>query len=129
MTAHAAHAAHAASLAPAGGLVLLVAAAVLGVPGWLAYTGRWRRWTAGPYGSAFPYFPFGLAWMCAGGMLLGLFWLISAAGSAAAGISAVVLGLPGLVMFGCGLVFLLRTPQRFLPAWYRKSRPHPRAPR
>ena len=129
LTVYLAHGAQTAPLTPAGGLLLLAAAAVLGIPGWLAYTGKWRRWATGPYGSAFPYFPFGLAWMCAGGILLGVFWLISALGNIAAEISAVVLGLPGMAMFCCGLVFLLRTPRRFLPPWYRKFRPYPKAPR
>jgi hypothetical protein len=82
----------------ADGLLLIAGAVLLGLPGWLAYTGKWRRWTNGPYGKTFPYFPFGLAWMCAGG----------------------VIGLPAIAIFLCGLAFMLRTPRRFLPAWYRE---------
>ncbi len=100
----------------ADGLLLIAGAVLLGLPGWLAYTGKWRRWTNGPYGRALPYFPFGLAWMCGGGMLLGAASLISAFSSGAAG----VLGIPAIVVFLCGLGFMLRTPRRFLPAWYRE---------
>jgi hypothetical protein len=119
----------ASGLAPVDGLLLLAGAVLLGLPGWLAYTGKWRRWTSGPYGRAFPYFPFGLAWMCAGGILLGVFSMISALGHIAADIVAVLLGIPGIAMFCCGLAFLLRTPKPFLPLWYREFRQYSRGPR
>lgn len=126
---YAAQGAQTRGLAPADGLLLLAGAVLLGLPGWLAYTGKWRRWTSGPYGKAFPYFPFGLAWMCAGGILLGTFSLISALGNIATDIAAVVLGIPGIAMFCCGLAFLLRTPRLFLPPWYREFRQYSRGPR
>jgi hypothetical protein len=116
LTVYAGQATQTTAFTPADGLLLLVGAVLLVLPGWLAYTGRWRRWTNGSYGKAFPYFPFGLAWMCAGGMLLGLASLISGLSSGAAG----VLGIPAIVVFLCGLAFMLRTPRRFLPAWYRE---------
>lgn len=124
-----AQSAQATGLAPLDGLFLLAGGVLLGLPGWLAYTGKWRRWTRGSYGRAFPYFPFGLAWMCAGAILLGAFSLVSALGGIATHIVAIVLGIPGIVMFCCGLVFLLRTPRLFLPPWYREFRHYSRGPR
>lgn len=129
LTVYAHSAQTATSTTPAAGLLLLAGAAVLGLPGWLAYAGKWRRWTTDARGSAFPYFPFGMAWMGAGGVLLGAASLLSALGSVAADVSSVVLGIPGIAMACCGLAFLLRTPRRFLPSWYRESRPYPKAPR
>lgn len=118
-----------ATFTPATGLLLFAGAAVLGLPGWLAYAGKWRRWTSGARGHTFPHFPFGLAWMGTGGVLLGVVSLFSALGNIAADIASVLLGIPGIAMFCCGLVFFVRTPRRFLPPWYRKFRPAAKASR
>jgi hypothetical protein len=109
------------ALNPAGALLLLAGGVVLGMPGWLAYAGRWRRWTTGSYGSAFPTFPFGLAWIGAAAVLAGLAALIAALGHVAADIAYIVLGVPAIALFCCGVVFLIGTPRRFQPAWYRDS--------
>lgn len=100
----------------------LIAALIIGLPGWLAYVGKWRRWATDSYGSRLPYLPFGLAWMMTGAVLLSLFSLLAALGHAAADIAAVVLGLPAIAIFCCGLVFAVRTPRRFWPPWYRELR-------
>jgi len=116
-----------AGFTPISALSLIVAAIVLfGLPGWLAYTGKWQRWTSSPHGATFPYMPFGMAWMGIGGILVGIFGLLSALGNVAAAISALIFGLPGIAMFCCGLVFAIRTPHRFLPAWYREFRQYSR---
>jgi hypothetical protein len=120
LIASATQAAVTSTFGPADALRVMAGSAVLGVPGWLAYSGRWRRWTTGAYGSVFRNFPFGLAWMGAGGILLGLAALISGLGRAAGDAAGVVLGIPAIVIFCCGVVFALRTPRRFLPAWYRQ---------
>src|ERR1700724_1162133 len=101
---------------------MLAGGVALGVPGWLAYAGKWRRWTTGSYGSAFPYFPFGLAWIGMAAVLVGLASLMAALGLGAALISYIVLGIPAIVMFCCGVVFLIWTPRRCWPAWYRELR-------
>jgi hypothetical protein len=101
-----------------GALLLLAGGVVVGLPGWLAYAGAWRRWTSDARGSALPYFPFGLAWLGAAVVLAGLAALIGVLGHIAAIIAYLVLGLPGAVMFCCGLVFFIWTPRRFRPAWY-----------
>ena len=103
--------------APVNGLLLLVGGVFFGLPGWLAYTGKWRRWTRSFRGRTFPYFPFGLAWMGAGAILLGLFSVVSTLDNI---VSAAVLGIPGIAVFCCGLAFLLRTPRFLLPRWYRE---------
>jgi hypothetical protein len=110
------------TLGAGGALLLLAGGVVLGLPGWLAYAGKWQRWTTGSYGSAFPYFPFGLAWIGAAAVLAGLAALLAAIGHTAAVIAYLVLGVPAVVMFCCGVAFGIRTPQRLRPAWYRDSR-------
>ncbi|HEU5387947.1 MAG TPA: hypothetical protein VFV73_18790 [Streptosporangiaceae bacterium] len=122
MIGNAAPAGPASALPPAGALLLLAGAVALGLPGWLAYAGRWRRWWTGSYGAAFPFFPFGLAWMGAGAVLVALFSLLAALGQVAADLAAIAFGLPGVVAFCCGLAFAARTPRRLQPAWYRESR-------
>ena len=109
------------TLGAAGALLLLAGGIVLGLPGWLAYAGKWRRWTTGSYGSAFPYFPFGLAWIGMAAVLSGIASLIAGLGHIAAIIAYIVLGIPAIVMFCCGVVFGIRTPRRFRPAWYQDS--------
>jgi hypothetical protein len=120
LIASATQAAVTSTFGPADALRLMAGSAVLGLPGWLAYSGRWRRWTTGAYGSAFRNFPFGLAWMGAGGILLSLAGLIAGLGRTPGDVAYVVLGVPAIVIFCCGVVFALRTPRRFLPAWYHQ---------
>lgn len=108
------------TIGPGYALLTMAGCALLGLPGWLAYTGRVRRWTAGPFGRALPYFPFGLAWMGAGGFGVSLAGLIAALGRIAADVAYLILGVPGFAMFFCGLVFAFWTPRRLRPAWYRQ---------
>jgi apolipoprotein N-acyltransferase len=124
LTAFAAQGAQSAGFMPVDGLLLIVVGAFFGIFGLLAYTGKSRRWTSSPQGRAFPYFPFGLAWMGAGIVIVGIFGLISALGTIAAYISVVVFALPGFALFFCGLAFVIRTPRRFLPTWYLEYRGH-----
>ena len=109
----------------ADALRFIAASVVLWLPGGLAYAGKWRRWTGSAQGRAFPYFPFGLAWMGAGTVLLGLFSLVSALGGAAVPVAAVVFGVPGLAVYCAGLAFLVRTPRRLLPRWFLEFRRRP----
>lgn len=109
------------ALGAGGGLLLMAGGVVFGIPGCLAYAGRWRRWSSGSLGSAFPYFPFGVAWIGAGAVLAGLACLIAALGPAAAIIAYIVLGLPAFAVFCCGAVFLIWTPRRFRPIWCRDT--------
>jgi UPF0716 family protein affecting phage T7 exclusion len=122
---HAAQGGQSAAIPPLTSLYMIIAACALFViPGWFAYTGKWRRWTASARGRAFPYAPFGMTWMGAGAVLVGVFGLLSALGSVAGAIAAIVFALPGFVLFFCGLAFAIRTPRRFLPPWYREYRDH-----
>jgi hypothetical protein len=108
-------------------LLVLIGGGFFGVPGLLAYTGKWRHWRTGFRGSTFPNFPFGLAWMGAGTVLLGMFSLVAELGRVATYIAVVVFGLPAIAMFCCGLAFFIYTPRRFLPPWYREVRDRKRA--
>lgn len=130
MIGYMAQSAQATGIDPVDGLLLLLGGGVFfALPGCLAYAGKWRRWTRDYHGRTLPYFPFGLAWMGAGAVLLGLFCVVSALGGIAVVVAAIVLGVPGIAVFCCGLVFLLWTPRFLLPPWYREFRQLSRGPR
>jgi len=98
-----------------GTLALMAAIAVVFVlPGWLAYTGRWRDWVNYPF---VLYAPLAMLWIGAGGELLSLGVLVSDAGARPAG---QVLGAIGMALIVVGGILLFWTPPPLRPRWHRE---------
>jgi len=95
-------------------VLLIVVGALLLVPGLLAYTGAWRRWSD----PTVLHWPFGLAWAGVGLALVGagaLLWSTSAP-------VADVVQQVGLAVCVLGIVFAFWLPQFLLPRWYRDAK-------
>jgi hypothetical protein len=99
-------------------VLLVVLGALLLVPGLLAYTGAWRRWSD----STVLHWPFGLAWAGVGLALVGVGGLLWSTSTPVADVLQQV----GLAVCVLGIVFAFWLPQFLLPRWYREAKPSAR---
>lgn len=99
------------------GNVLLLAGLVFFflIPGWLAYTGRWRDWARAQW---VLYAPLAGFWIGAGGVVFTLGVLMVDTPLEPLGLVLGVIGLAGYVLGG---LFLFWTPKRLQPQWLKDT--------
>lgn len=99
-------------------LIMMAGGAIFALlPGWLAYSGKWRSWRSSSYTL---YAPFSCFWMGVGLEVAGLGFLLGMADFLP--FLAVVLGYAGLAILLLGVFCLPWTPPPLQPRWLREER-------
>lgn len=99
-------------------LAMMALAGVVGIiPGWLAYSGKWRSWRLSSYTL---YAPLACFWMGIGFEVAGVGALLEEAGLPSLLAKAFIYA--GVAFLPFGLFCLFWTPSPLQPRWFREER-------